>query len=173
MRYVLTLIATVLLGSSAYAADAGPTLSLDGFGPLKFGMPADQSLAVLHHEMPYNLAASGRCKQLSLPQFEAAGLSFVLEQQKLVRIDIDFNTGKRETSARTDTDIGLGSPEADVRKAYPGAKIKSNPADPAWHTITVETPDHSRGLVFETNGETVKTIRGGLREAITSEEGCN
>lgn len=170
-RIVSKLLATVLLSSGAAAADL--TLTAEGYGPLTFGMPTDQVMRLLHDEKPYNLAASNACKQFTPPQLVEAGLSLVVEKQKLVRIDIDFNTANRETSAKTDTGIGLGSPEANVLKAYPDAIIKRNPADPAWHTIVVETPDHSRGLIFETNGQTVKSIRAGLRNEITSAEGCN
>jgi hypothetical protein len=165
------LFAASFLLSGALAADL--TLSLDGFGPLKFGMPADQVERLLHDEKPYNPYASSECRQFTIPQFEPAGLSFVVEGRKLVRIDVDFGNGKVEASAKTDTGIGLGSAEENVLKAYPNAVIKPNPSDPAWHAIIVETPDHSRGIIFETNGKTVKSIRAGARPVISATEACN
>lgn len=154
-------------------ATADPTLSLDGYGPLKFGMSAEQVLRALQNEKPYNTAASGACEQIALPQFKAAGLRFMVEEQKLVRIDVDFDSGTVETSAQTDKGIALRSKEEDVLAAYPGAIVKRNPADPSWHSIVVQTPDKSRGLIFETNGKTVKSIRAGLTPVISSTEGCN
>lgn len=163
------LFTTGLFGVCASAADL--TLSLDGYGPLKFGSSADRVLQLLRDEKPYNVAASGGCQQITPPQLASTGLRLTLEDRTLVRIDIDFTSGSRETSAKTDTGIGLGSAEADVLTAYPNAVIKRNPDDPTWHTIKVETAE--RGLIFETNGQTVKSIRAGLRDIVLSAEPCN
>lgn len=171
MKPALYLFATALFFTGTSAAD--PTLSLDGYGPLKFGMSAEHVLRLLQNEKPYNTAASNACEQIALPQFKAAGLRFMVEEQKLVRIDIDFDSGAVETSAQTDKGIALRSPEEDVLKAYPGAVVKHNPADPTWHSIVVQTPDKSRGIIFETNGKTVKSIRAGLTPEISTTEGCN
>jgi hypothetical protein len=169
VKSVSSLIAVVLSFTGASAADL--MLSADGLGQLTFGTPADQVQRILHYDPPYSLSASDSCTQFTTPQFEPAGLTFMVEGKKLVRIDIDFNNGKVEATARTDTGIGLGSAEADVLKAYPAAAIKRNPDDPSWHTLIVETPDHSRGIIFETNGKTVKSIRAGVRDMISSLEG--
>jgi hypothetical protein len=163
------LIAAGVFSCGASAADL--TLSLEGYGPLKFGSTADRVLQLLRDEKPYNVAASSGCQQITPPQFAGTGLSLTIEDRKLVRIDIDFTSGSRETSAKTDTGIGLGSAEAEVLAAYPNAVIKRNPDDPTWHTIKVETAD--RGLLFETNGQTVKSIRAGLRDIVLSAEACN
>lgn len=170
MKYASFLFAAALSFTGAFAAD--PMLSFDGYGVLKFGMAADQIERILQNEKPYNINASSECRQFTIPQFAPAGLSFVIEGKKLVRIDVDFGTATKETTARTDTGIGLGSAETDVLKAYPAAVIKHNPDDPSWHTIIAETPDHSRGIVFETNGKTVKSIRAGIRDVVSSVEGC-
>ncbi|GAA0558261.1 hypothetical protein [Rhizomicrobium electricum] len=172
MKHVLPCAcATIFLCTGAWAAD--PTLSLDGYGSLKFGMPAERVLRLLQDEKPYNPAASDACEQFTLPQFRAMGLRFMLEKSKLVRIDVDFDAGAVETSAQTDKGIGLRAKEEDVLKAYPDAVIKPNPADPTWHTIVVQSPDRSRGIIFETNGKTVKSIRAGDTPVIAAAEGCN
>jgi hypothetical protein len=163
--------ATVFLCTGALAAD--PTLSFDGYGPLKFGMPAERVLRLLQNEKPYNPAASDACEQFTLPQFRAMGLRFMMEKSNLVRIDIDFDSGAVETSAQTDKGIGLRAKEEDVLKAYPDAIIKPNPADPTWRSIVVRSPDRSRGIIFETNGKTVKSIRAGEVPVIAAVEGCN
>jgi hypothetical protein len=172
MKPALTHLAvTALLFTGAYAAE--PMVSLDGFGPLKFGMASEEVERLIQYDKPYRLGASDECKQFTMPQFESQGLSFTMERQKFIRLDIAFGARHLDGSARTDTGIGLGSAEADVLKAYPDAKVKPNPADPSWHTITIQTPDRSRGIAFETNGKTVKAIRAGFTLVISTTEACN
>jgi len=149
MKNVLPALGIVaLLLSAASAGDQGFTLSVDGVGPFKIGMSDEQIYRILQNEPPYNLGASNGCKQFTVPQLKPMGFSFVVDRNRLIRIDVEFGAGTSQPTARTDAGIGLGSAEEDVLKAYPAAVIKSNPADPAWHSIVVETPDHSRGLIF-------------------------
>jgi hypothetical protein len=149
-----SLLAAVLSLTGAFAA--APALSLDGFGPFKFGMPTEHVRRIQQNEQslqdgkPYNVAATdvtatNACQQFTLPQYKGSGLRFTAEKKKLVRIDVDFDSGTVETSAQTDKGIGLRSAEEDVLKAYPDAVIKRNPGDPTWHTIIVETPVTAAG----------------------------
>lgn len=173
MKHLVTgLLAAALLVSASAAAD-GPTISLDGYGPLKFGMASEQVERIVQYDKPYSLGASDACQQFTMPQFEPMGLFFTMERQKFIRLDVTYGTTHIDTSAQTDTGIGLGSAEADVLKAYPGAKVKPNPADPTWRTIIVLTPDKSRGIAFETNGKTVKSIRAGFAQVISPSDACN
>ncbi len=174
MKHVWPVLGIAVLSmAAASAGDQDFALSANGMGPFKIGMPDEQVYRILQYEPPYNLAASNGCSQFTTPQAEAMGLSFVVDQSRLIRINVEFGAGTSQPTTRTDTGIGLGSAEEDVLKAYPAAKIKSNPADPAWHSIAVETPDHSRGLIFETNGKTVKSIRAGEKATLSTENVCD
>jgi hypothetical protein len=166
-------LATTLLLCGATAAPEDSTITPNGFGALKFGMPSEQIEHLIQYDKPYRLGTSDACQEFTMPQFAPLGLSFTMEEQKLIRLDVAFGATHIERSAKTDTGIGLGSPEADVLAAYPGAKVKANPADPSWHTITTLTPDKSRGIAFETNGKTVKAIRAGFATVISTATACN
>ena len=102
------------------------------------------------------------------------GLSFTIESGYLTRVNVEFyGTDPRSLLIKTEAGIGLGSREEDVLKAYPRAKVNPNPADPTWHTIIAEAPDRTRGIVFETNGKTVKSMRAGATPAINFANGCS
>lgn len=174
MKRILPVLGiAALLLSAASAGDQGLALSVDGVGPFKIGMPDEQIYRILQNEPPYSLGASNGCKQFTPPQMEPMGLSFVVDRNRLIRIDVEFGAGTSQPTARTDAGIGLGSAEDDVLRAYPAAVIKTNPADPAWHSIVVEAPDHSRGLIFETNGKTVKSMRAGEKATLSLEKVCD
>ena len=165
---------TLAVAGGALADDVLSPLSMNGIGPLKVGAQQEIVERYLHDKLPYNQYANHGCSTVSTQQLEPTGLSFMLEKKILTRINVDYyGTDPRPLEIKTDTGVGLGSSEDDVRKAYPGAVVKPNPADPTWHTIVMETPDHTRGIIFETDGKTVKSMRAGENPAINYANGCN
>lgn len=170
------LIFAILLACSgtAFAAEPGMTISADGVGNFKVGMPIDALERAVHQKLRYNEYANNGCVLVSTPGWEPWGLGFMIEQRKLTRINVDFyDTDPKPRMIKTAEGIGLGSAEADVVKTY-GSRLRTevNPLDPAWHTLYVDEPDHSRGMIFETDGKTVKSLRVGLYPSITSRTGC-
>ena len=169
---VLPVILAAMFGP-ALALDIPNGLSQDGLGNVKVGGDIERVENQLHEKFGYTQYANHGCSMLTTKALETTGLSFMFEDKILTRINVDFYAKSPiPLTIKTDTGIGLGSREEDVLKAYPGAKVKPNPADPTWHTIISETPDRTRGIVFETNGETVKSMRAGLNPAISYANGC-
>lgn len=167
------LAAFFLVPAIADGVEPGQIISMDGLGPVKIGMKPDQLSRALMQQLPYNQYANHGCSAVTTQDLEPMGVSFVIDKKRLVRVSIDFyGTDQRPSTFKTDAGIGLGSSEEDVRKAYPNAEIKANPSDPSWHTIVVNTPDQTKGLVFETNGKTVKSLRGGENPAVAYASGC-
>lgn len=174
MKYALVLSIVLAAAAPALADDALTGLSPEGLGGLKFGTPVDKVEAQLNEKLGYNQYANRGCSALTTKKLEPLGLSVVIDSKVLARINVDYY-GKSDLpqTIKTDKGISLGSSEEDVSKAYPGARVKPNPSDPSWHTIIVETPDHAKGIVFETNGKTVKSMRAGVYSAIIFADSCS
>jgi hypothetical protein len=159
----------VLLAGAAAAAP-GQTLSADGLGPVTIGMNTDQLKQALQGRLPY----PGGCRVLLSPTKDTIGVSLVIDNGHLARIDVDFyGTDPHPVAIKTEAGIGLTSSEEDLLKAYAGrTRLMPAPLDPSWHTIHVATADRARGMVFETNGKTVKSIRVGEYPAISYPDAC-
>jgi hypothetical protein len=159
----------VLLAGAAAAAP-GQTLSANGLGPVTIGMNTDQLKLALQTRIPY----AGGCRIALAPTKDTIGVSFVIDGGYLTRIDVDFyGTDPHPLAIKTEAGIGLTSSEEDLMKAYAGrTRILPAPLDPSWHTIHVATADRARGMVFETDGKTVKSIRVGEYPAISYPDAC-
>ncbi|GAA0539217.1 hypothetical protein FHS83_003681 [Rhizomicrobium palustre] len=175
MRFLVPAFAMVLAASAAYAEEDLPTLlSEDGISDVKIGMKQDALERALHEKVLFNAYANGGCVAFTTKKLEAAGLGLLMFQKQLARVSVEYYSADTHPLAiKTAAGIGLGSSEEDVLKAYPGAKVKPNPADPSWHTVIWETADHSKGIVFETDGKKVKSMRAGLNPFIATPDGCS
>ena len=171
----LSFVLVALAGRSAFAGDVESwVLSQDGIGLAKVGINIDQLQRVIQEKLAYDSARNGDCSQITNKHLGPMGLSFTIEAGYLTRVDVEYyGTDPRPLLFKTEAGIGLGSREEDLLTAYPGARIKPNPADPTWHTVIVESSDHAKGMVFETNGQTVKSIRMGIFRAISHSNACN
>lgn len=169
------LFCSSLVLSGALAEDAEPVLSAEGYANIKIGMNPEQMERVLHQKIAYNPFENHGCSLFSTPQMERIGLSFVMDHKLLVRINVDYYSANSQPRAiKTAAGIGLSMSEEELLKAYGAtAVVKSNPGDPTWHTVFVDSTDHRSGLVFETNGKSVKSMRSGAYPAIANENACS
>ena len=174
MMRALVLSFVVLAACPALAEDAPWILSQDGIGPVKIGMDYELIERYLTTKLGYSPYENHGCSTVISKFLAPRGVTFTIDAKHLTRINVDYyGTDPRPLTIKTDAGIGLGSSEEDVLKAYPNARIKPLPADPTWHTIFVDSPDLSKGLVFETNGKTVKSMRGGANPAISLRNSCD
>lgn len=173
MKYALVL-SVLIAATPALAYDIPNGLSADGLGSIKIGLPVDKLEQILRDKIGYSQFNNHGCSVLTTPMLSNTGISFVIETNVLTRINIDY-VGKSEipASIKTDVGLGLGSTEADVRKAYPHARVKPNSGDPSWHTIFADTPDGQRAIVFETDGTKVTTIRAGAYPVVAFSNACS
>jgi hypothetical protein len=175
MKRAMFLVALAACGGIAFGAGPDNVLTADGLGSIEIGMPLDRLERAVRAKVAYNPYANHGCSVTTTPELEPRGLSLVMEDKKLARINLEFyGTDPRPLAIKTDTGVGLASPEEDVIKAY-GSRVlvKPNAADTTWHTLYVDAPDHSRGIIFETDGKKVKSIRAGAYPAITNQIACN
>lgn len=175
MKRAVLFVALVACGGIAFAAGPDNVLTADGLGTIEIGMPMDRLEKALRSKVAYNPYVNHGCSVTTTPQMEPRGISLTIENKLLTRINLEFyGTDPRPLAIKTDTGVGLGSPEVDVVKAYGNRlQIKPNAADPTWHTLYADAPDHSRGIIFETDGKTVKSIRAGEYPSISSQIPCN
>ncbi len=169
-------VLSVLLAATvpALAFDYPNGLSMDGIGNVMIGTDIDRVEMLLRGKLGYSQFENHGCGVVTTPTLESTGLSFVIEAKKLTRVNVDYYAkSPLPLTIKTDTGIGLGSSEADVMKAYPNAKVKLNPADPTWHTITDESPDRTKGIVFGTDGKTVKSMRAGATPTVNYANACS
>lgn len=170
-----TLLVLFVVGcGAAFAAEPDMTLSADAMGSFKTGMGVDVLERTAHQKLPYNPYVNHGCSVITTQGLEPWGVSFMIEQKKLARINVDFfGSDPRPLTIKTAEGIGLASTEEDVMKAY-GARVRMvpNQLDPTWHTLFVDSPDRTHGMVFETDGKTVKSLRIGEYPAIESQTGC-
>lgn len=163
------LLFAVLFAGAATAAP-NQSLSANGFGPVTIGMNTDQLKQALRSRLAY----AGGCQVALSPTKDMTGVSLVVDGGHVTRIDVDFyGTDPQPQAIKTEAGIGLTSREEDLLKAYAGhTRILPAPLDPSWHTIHVASADGARGMVFETDGKTVKSIRVGEYPAISYPDTC-
>ncbi|HUO98121.1 MAG TPA: hypothetical protein VMU01_05610 [Rhizomicrobium sp.] len=163
----------VLACAASFCGAAGADdliLSMDGMGRVEIGSSRDSIERVLHRR--YELDKP--CEVVNSSETAQLGVSYMIEANRLVRIDVDYYANSPEPlTIHTPEGIGLGSPEADVIKAYGNrVRVEPNPGDPTWHYLYVDTPDHSRGFAFDTDGKKVKSMHAGEYPALGYKDGC-
>ena len=155
-----TLILLAALGAGA--ARREPPLTPAGWGDLRVGMTeAEAGRRFGLRSTPVD----GDCHYLELPhRTDLTGLGRAGRIGSLLAGD--------ETRLRTDRGIGIGSTEADVRRAYgQGLKVEPNVFEPG-HYMTWWAEAGRRGVMFETNANgRVYAIHVG-DETILWTDGC-
>ena len=147
----------------ANAADL--TLSADGLALGAIGDSTSHLERVLRQKIPVE-TQPGSCVVVAGFDQEKLGITYVIEDETLTRINVDYY-GKSPSTIHTAAGIGLGSAEEDVMKAYEGrVRIESDTGDPSWHFLYVDEPDGSRGLRFDTDGKKVKSMHAGQYPAL-------
>jgi len=152
----------------AEAAAEPWTVRLDGVGPVRFGMAVADARAALERSL--TLAPPGGACGFTVPRGAPAGVRFMVEQGKVVRVDVD------SSGVRTAAGAEVGMSEADVRSRYPaGLRVQPHKYDPKGRYLVVQgtaPADSVRLLIFETDGQRVVRYRAGITPAVEYVEGC-
>jgi hypothetical protein len=150
-------------------AEAEPwTIRLDGVGPVRFGMALAAAQVALGDSL---IVAPPGCEcGFTVPRGAPAGVRFMVEQGKVVRVDVD------SSGVRTAAGVEVAMAEADVRSRYPvGLRVQPHKYDPKGRYLVVqgtEPADSARRLIFETDGQRVVRYRAGITPAVEYVEGC-
>ncbi len=155
---------------SPAAMTAGDTIHADlaGYGPVHFGMKPAEAATALGVPAPGVIAGEG-CT-VWRPADSPAGLSFMIENGLLVRLDVDSG------HVATDSGLSVGSPVARIRTVY-GARATETPHkyrwDQGWKVFTIFSPDSQRALVFEADSHAVRRFHAGLAQQAQYVERCS
>ena len=190
MRLSACLLSIAMLAIMAVSAGA-QVVSFMGAGPVQLGMTVEAA----EHSMgtkfaPISLPFSEDCWITSRAD---KAISYVIANGKIVRIDFYPRDGE-QINLKTTAGIGIGSTEADIRRAYQdisitrapyydeeseveAAKTRAKlgitaPQPPPHFWVRVDSPNHESGIIFDTEDGKVTSFFTGFKNAIESMEIC-
>ncbi len=160
----------VLIAATLSPQPTAPWIArADGVGAVRVGMRVGPTARLLNATArTERIEPDESCGQAFLST-APTGVSFMVEGDTIVRVDID------SVGVKTEAGVGVGDTEADVRTRYKKlAKISAHPYEgPKGHYITVDRAgDRRYRMIFETNGKIVTRYRVGRRDAVDLIEGC-
>jgi hypothetical protein len=187
-----------LLLSIAMSAPAVPALahvvSFMGAGLVQLGMTVDAAERSMGATFaPVAEPFSEACYITRRADGKDEAISYVIENGKVVRVDFAPNHGQKMTM-KTTTGIGIGSSEADIRRSYKNIIITRAPyydeeseieaaktraelgitaPQPSPHfSVRVDSPNHERGFIFDTQDSKVTSFSIGFKNALDNIENC-
>jgi len=167
-----------LFASLSVPALAGGTMTMDGLGKVHLGMTlkgAGRALGARLVVSP-DYDDPSECSYANRADGRDANVAYMLHRDRIVRIDVDSRTaGKSFVDVRTEAGIGIGSSEADIRRAY-GRRAKVGPhpyGDRNDHYYRLDDNGRNYGIIFETWDGKVSEFRVGGHHAIEYIEGCS
>jgi len=144
------------------------TITLEGAGPVRVGMPLAEAAAALG-ATPDTAAAAGRCDYLR-PAGGPPGVKVMVNEGSVARVEVDSG------AVRTAEGAGIGDTEARVRALYAG-RVTEMPHKYTSGRYLVVAPQASAAgddrLVFETDGTAVTRYRAGRLPEVEWVEGCS
>jgi hypothetical protein len=157
------LIFLILVGNSSAGDDW--VVREDGVGPIKIGITRAQLSATLHQKLSEDESGSDNCFYVHARGHDH--VSFMIEDGKLVRIDVDA------AGIATSSGIQVGDSEARVRQIY-GAKLKvtEHKYVETGHYLTVRSANGQYGIRFETDKGKITEFYAGRYDSIQYVEGC-
>ena len=155
-----------------------PTLSYGGLGAVKIGMTLPQAERALGAKLlargqdPYD---DDSCWYSSRVDKAEPGIHYMMDHDKIVRIDVFASKGTGVPATRSDTGFAIGASQAAIIARYGKAVQKS--IHPYLGTegsyLRVASPDHKSALLFETAAGKVTSLRAGTVPAVDFIEGCS
>jgi hypothetical protein len=193
MRLGAWLLSIAMLAIMAVSA-AAQVVSFMSAGPGQLGMTVEAAERPMGAKFaPISLPFSEDCWITSRADGKDKAILYVIEHGKIVRIDFYPRDGEQIT-LKTTAGIGIGSTEADIRRAYQdisitrapyydeeseieAAKTRAKlgitaPEPPPHFWVRVDSPNHERGIIFDTEDSKVTSFFTGFKNAIESMEIC-
>jgi hypothetical protein len=190
-------LGALLLSIAILATPAVPALaqvaSFMGAGPVQLGMTVEAAERSMGAKFaPVAEPFSEACYITGRADGKDEAISYVVQNGKVVRINFAPQHG--ELTMKTTTGIGIGSTEADIRRSYKDIIITRAPYDdeeseieaaktraelritapqPSPHfSVRVDSPNHERGINFDTQDSKVTRFSIGFKNALDNIENC-
>jgi hypothetical protein len=172
LQWLLMVAGLVAMGcksdKSAASNDQTPASTVvatfDGIGRARIGTPVSQLSEI--GSVPASTSNSP-CRMVTL-DWLPPGLRVMLSNDSVTRIDADSTT-----KVRTVDGAGVGDTETRIHQLYPTVETQPHKYVANGHYLSVGSPnDSTRRIVFETDGNTVKSYRVGRRPEVDFVEGC-
>ncbi len=177
MNRVLLSLGTIawLSSNMMQIASANPLteksrLSINGIEMIRVGMTVAQAQKAANRSFSAVRSSdgSGSCGYVDIEG--VSGVSFMLNAEKIVRIDIDNPRMMTLSGAK------IGDSEARIKQIYPGIKSTRHEYVTGGHYLTFypkDVADRNYLLIFETAAGKVTRFRSGKIPDVTAVEGCS
>lgn len=156
--------ATATVATSSAAVSHRSVLGLEGLGRLRLGepVPPESSWSGRGAQVP------GSCTTITSPEFP--GVYAIVETKKVQRVTIG-----RQSDVKLREGIGVGTPEADVRAAFPSFREEPHKyvEGPAKYLTAPDAAPDRPAIRFEIDRDgKVSFIHVGLMPVLAYVEGC-
>jgi hypothetical protein len=148
---------------SPHLPDPAPTLSWDGYGPIRFGMTVDQAVATAGPRDESGRELDPSCDYIQFASLP--GIRFMVEKGVITRGDAGPTTPNA-------FNISVGARLEAVKAAHPEARITPHKYDPTGHYLLFAAPGGAAGIVMEEKDGAIVRIRAGLEPAVEYVESC-
>ena len=172
-------------GTSSQTSPDDPSawaVSPDGLGPIRVGMSEAEAVRLLGPDAAIDAPSEGSTCHYAHWGASRPGIGYMLNEGRVARVDVDpavqAPPGQPVAASalpRTADGIGVGATEAEVRRVY-GSRLTAIPhkyvegGSYFWLPVSDST---TQGLVLETDGRVVTTMRAGRQPEVGWVEGCS
>jgi len=165
---LMTALVSLACGRPSSTVPTHWTARPDAVGPVRIGMTAAEARASVGDSMEASDTTDASCRYIR-PATLPPGVGIMVENDTVVRVDIDSGTVATEVGAR------VGDTEQRVLSLYQG-QVRVQPhkyTGPTGHYLVVTPPgDSLHRIIFETDGAHITTFRVGRRPAVEYVERC-
>jgi hypothetical protein len=188
------LVLSIAISAFICSPATAQVVSFMGAGPVQLGMTvaaAERSMGAKF--APISLPFSKDCWITGRADGKDKAIGYVIQNGRIVRIDF-FPQNGEQMNLKTTTGIGIGSTEDDIRRAYKEVAVTRAPyysedseieaakyraehgittPEPSPHfSVRVDSQNHERGIIFETQDNKVISFMTGFKAAIEEMEIC-
>ena len=169
-------------------------VSFIGAGPVELGMTVAAAERAMGAKFaPISLPFSKDCWITGRADGKDKAIAYAIQNGRIVQIDFFPQSGD-QMNLKTAAGIGVGSTEDDIRRAYKDVTVTYAPyyneeseidaakyraehgntaPQPSPHfSVRVDSPNHERGIIFETQDSKVISFKTGFKAAIEEMEIC-